>query len=263
MSLICLTQPHANLNASLNDGVLELVLNRPERKNALFSDFYLALEQALLEAETASDVRVVIVRGVDADFSAGNDMQDFAKGALGDTDAPPFKVLRAAASLSKPLIVAVRGVAIGIGTTLLLHADLVYCDATARFQLPFVSLGLSPEGASTLILPQNAGYLKAAELLLLAEPFNAATALQAGLVNAIIDGDVYQHARDKAARLVSLPAVSLKITKQMLRKNTVPQVIDCINEEAAVFMERVKSPEMKEAVTAFMQKRPADFRQFD
>lgn len=263
MSLTCLRTPHANLVASLNDGILELALNRPERKNALFGEFYLAVEQALIEADSSPLVRVVILRGIDADFSAGNDMQDFAKGGVGGIDAPPFKVLRAASNLTKPLIVAVRGVAVGIGTTILLHADLVYCDNTARFQMPFVSLGLTPEGAATLLLPQRAGYLKAAELLLLAELFNAETALQAGLVNAIIDGDVYQHARDKAARLVNLPAAAIAQTKQLLRQGQPSNVIDCINHEAVIFTECTQSPEMKEAVTAFMQKRKPDFRQFD
>ncbi len=270
MSLTCLTQPHANLQAQLEDGVLELVLNRPERKNALFSDFYLAVEQALLEADQVAAVRVVILRGIEGDFTAGNDLQDFAKSAADTTstmaseEGPPFKVLRAAANLSKPLIIAVRGVAVGIGTTLLLHADLVYCDTSARFQMPFVSLGLSPEGASSMLLQQRAGYLKAAELLLLAEPFDAQTALDAKLVNAIIDGDVYAYARQKAARLISLPEASLRLSKQLLKQAQPQQaVIDCINHESRVFMQRVKSPEVLEALTAFKEKRAPNFRQFD
>ncbi len=270
MSLNCLTHPHAHLMADLTHGILELILNRPERKNALFSDFYLALEQALLEADQSPDVRVVILRGIDSDFTAGNDLQDFAKSAadtsstMRSEDGPPFKVLRAAAHLTKPLIIAVRGVAVGIGTTILLHADLVYCDATARFQMPFVSLGLSPEGASSLLLQQRAGYLKAAELLLLAEPFNAQTALEAKLVNAVIDGDVYAHARQKAERLISLPAASLRISKQLLKQAQPQQaVIECINQESVVFMQRVKSPEVLEALMAFKEKRAPNFTQFD
>ncbi len=262
MALSCLTDPHAHLQATLEEGILELVLNRPERKNALFSDFYLAIEQALLEAETDKSVRVVLLRGVADDFSAGNDMQDFAKGNLGGIDAPPFRLLRAAASLSKPLLIAVKGVAIGIGTTLLLHADMVFADSKARFQMPFASLGLSPEGCASLLLPRMAGYHKAAELLMLAEPFDAQTALQAGIVNAVVD-DVYAYTRQKAARLVELPAVSLQLTKQLLKQTEPAQVIDRINQEAELFMQRVASAEMKEAVTAFMQKRKPDFRQFD
>ncbi|MFA9204430.1 MAG: enoyl-CoA hydratase-related protein, partial [Flavobacteriales bacterium] len=152
----------------------------------------------------------------------------------------------------------------GIGTTLLLHADLVYCDATARFQMPFVSLGLSPEGASSLLLQQRAGYLKAAELLLLAEPFNAQTALEAKLVNAVIEGDVYAYARQKAERLLNLPEASLRLTKQLLKQAQPQQaVIACINHESQVFMQRVKSPEVLEALMAFKEKRAPNFRQFD
>ncbi len=266
MSLTCITQPHANLIAHLDEsGVLELVLNRPERKNAIFGSLYLALEQALIEVDADPAVRVVLLRG-EQDFTAGNDLQDFAIEAKSDkpmVDAPPFRLLRAANALSKPLVVAVRGVAIGIGTTILLHADLVYCDATAKFQMPFLSLGLTPEGASTLLLPQRAGYLKAAELLLLAEVFTAETALSAGLVNQIIADDVYAHARAKALKLTQFPAVSIKATKAMLRDETPTTGIDRINAEAHTFGQRVKSPAMTEALTAFKEKRAPNFRQFD
>jgi enoyl-CoA hydratase/carnithine racemase len=255
MSLTCITQPHAHLIATLDEsGVLELVLNRPERKNALFGEFYIAVEQALIEADQDPSVRV------------GNDLQDFAAALKSDTpivEGPPFRVLRAAASFSKPLVVAVRGVAIGIGTTILLHADLVYCDSTAKFQMPFLSLGLTPEGASTLLLPQRAGYLKAAELILLAEIFSPETALAAGLVNQIVTDDVYAHARSKALKLTQFPAVSVKATKAMLRDETPTTVIGRINSEAHTFGERVKSPAMIEALTAFKEKRVPNFRQFD
>lgn len=266
MSLTCITQPHANLIATLDEsGVLELVLNRPERKNAIFGEFYIAIEQALIEADQDPAVRVVLLRG-EQDFSAGNDLQDFAsemKNPAPMIDAPPFRLLRAAASLSKPLVVAVRGVAIGIGTTILLHADLVYCDSTAKFQMPFLSLGLTPEGASTLLLPQRAGYLKAAELILLAEVFSPETAVSAGLVNQIVAEDVYAHARAKALKLTQFPTVSIKATKAMLRDETPTTVIGRVNSEAQTFGERVKSPAMLEALTAFKEKRAPNYRQFD
>lgn len=266
MSLTCITQPHANLIATLDDsGVLELVLNRPERKNAIFGEFYIAIEQALIEADQDPAVRVVLLRG-EQDFSAGNDLQDFAsemKSTAPMVEAPPFRLLRAAASFSKPLVVAVRGVAIGIGTTILLHADLVYCDSTAKFQMPFLSLGLTPEGASTLLLPQRAGYLKAAELILLAEVFSPETALAAGLVNQIVTDDVYTHARAKALKLTQFPAVSVKATKAMLRDETPTTVVGRVNSEAQTFGERVKSPAMLEALTAFKEKRAPNYRQFD
>lgn len=266
MSLTCITHPHANLIATLDEsGVLELVLNRPERKNAIFSDFYIAIEQAFIEADQDPAVRVVLLRG-EQDFSAGNDLQDFAAAMKSDVptvEIPPFRLLRAAASFSKPLVVAVRGVAIGVGTTILLHADLVYCDSTAKFQMPFLSLGLTPEGASTLLLPQRAGYLKAAELILLAEVFSPETALAAGLVNQIVTDDVYAHARAKALKLTQFPAAAIKATKAMLRDEAPTTVIGRINSEAHTFGERVKSPAMLEALTAFKEKRAPNYRQFD
>lgn len=261
--LNCISAPHPNLNAQLHEnGTLELVLNRPQRKNAFFGEFYRALAAALMEADQSDVVRVLLLRG-EQDFSAGNDLQDFIDHPPQHTDAPAFAVLRAAATFSKPLVIAVKGVAIGIGSTLLLHADLVYTDSKARFQLPFLSLGLVPEGASTLLLPQRAGYLKAAELLLLGEPFDAPTALSAGLVNQIVaDSDVYDYALAKANRLTQLPIASLKMSKQLLRGNT-PQVLEQINAEGVLFIERAQSAALHEAVAAFKEKRAANFRQFD
>ena len=266
MTLSCIQQHHAHLNANLENGVLTLAINRPEAKNALYGELYLWIAQALDEADQDRDVRVVILRGADADFSAGNDMKDFMKfiqmpleGKEGD--GPPFVLLKAAARLSKPLICAVRGVAIGIGVTVLLHADLVYSDNTALFQIPFVSLGLSPEGASSKLLIQQAGYHKAAELLLTAQKFNSEKAVNAGLVNSIED-DVYGHALRQAQTLAALPLASLVQTKAMMKHN-LAEIIQCVDDEAVIFMQRVKSPEMAEAVAAFMQKRKPDFAQFN
>ena len=266
MTLSCIQQPHAHLNANLENGVLTLAMNRPEAKNALYGELYLWIAKALDEADQDRDVRVVILRGADADFSAGNDMKDFMKfiqmpleGKEGD--GPPFVLLKAAARLSKPLICAVRGVAIGIGVTVLLHADLVYSDNTALFQIPFVSLGLSPEGASSKLLIQQAGYHKAAELLMTAQKFNSEKAVNAGLVNSIED-DVYGHALRQAQTLAALPLASLVQTKAMMKHN-LAEIIQCVDDEAVIFMQRVKSPEMAEAVAAFMQKRKPDFAQFN
>ncbi|NHC04138.1 enoyl-CoA hydratase [Acinetobacter sp. 187] len=266
MTLSCIQQPHEHLNAKLDNGILTLAIHRPKAKNALYGDLYLWLAKALDEADQDNSVRVVILRGEDADFTAGNDMQDFMKfvqtpfeGKAGDT--PPFVVLKAAARFSKPLIAAVRGVAIGIGVTILLHADLVYSDNTALFQIPFVSLGLSPEGASSKLLVEQAGYHKAAELLLTAQKFNSEKALDVGLVNSIED-DVYAHVQKQAETLAALPLASLKQTKALMKHN-LDEIIKCIDDEAVVFMQRVAQPEMMEAVTAFMQKRKPDFTQFN
>ena len=266
MTLRCIQQPHQHLNATLEHSILTLAIQRPEAKNALYSELYLWIAAALDEADQSRDVRVVILRGADADFTAGNDMQDFMKfvqmpleGKAGD--GPPFVLLKAAAKFSKPLIAAVRGVAIGIGVTVLLHADLVYSDNTALFQIPFVSLGLSPEGAASKLLIQQAGYHKAAELLFTAQKFNSEKALNAGLVNSI-ETDVYAHAQQQAQILAALPLASLKQTKALMKHN-LQEIVDCIDNEADIFMQRVAQPEMMEAVQAFMQKRKPDFTQFN
>ncbi|OTG81604.1 enoyl-CoA hydratase-related protein [Acinetobacter sp. ANC 4648] len=266
MTLSCIQQPHQHLDAKLEDGVLTLAIQRAEAKNALYGELYLWIAQALDEADQDKDVRVTILRGADADFTAGNDMKDFMafiqtpqQGKAGD--APPFVLLKSAARFSKPLICAVRGVAIGIGVTVLLHADLVYSDNTALFQIPFVSLGLSPEGAASKLLIQQAGYHKAAELLLTAQKFNSEKALNAGLVNSI-EADVYAHALKQAQTMAALPLASLKQTKALMKHN-LQEIVDCIDHEAEIFMQRVKSPEMAEALSAFMQKRKPDFAQFN
>lgn len=266
MTLQCIQQPHPHLQANLQDGVLSLAINRAEAKNALYGELYLWIAQALDEADQDPSVRVAILRGVDQDFTAGNDMKDFmqvvqAPLTVKAGDTPPFVLLKAAARFSKPLIMAVRGVAIGIGVTLLLHADLVYADHTALFQIPFVSLGLSPEGAASQLLVQQAGYHKAAELLFTAKKFDAQTAERANLVNAVVE-DVYQTAQQTAAHLAALPLASLKQSKALMKQD-LANIIQCIDDEAVIFMQRVRSPEMQEALQAFMQKRKPDFSQFN
>ncbi|MCU4412852.1 enoyl-CoA hydratase/isomerase family protein [Acinetobacter sp. WU_MDCI_Axc73] len=265
MTLRCIQQPHQHLNAKLENGILTLAIHRPEAKNALYGELYLWIAQALDEADQSSQVRVVILRGADADFSAGNDMKDFMsfiqkpyQGKAGDQ--PPFVLLKCAAKLSKPLIVAVKGVAIGIGVTILLHADIVYADNTALFQIPFVSLGLSPEGAASRLLVKQAGYHRAAELLFTAKKFNAAIAEKAGLVNQIND-DVYGLAEQTAQQLAVLPLASIRQSKALM-KHDLDEIVQCVDDEAEIFMQRVRSPEMKEAVQAFMEKRKPDFSQF-
>ena len=266
MTLSCIQQPHQHLNAKLDNGVLTLAIHRPEAKNALYGELYLWIAKALDEADLDNSVRAVILRGEDADFTAGNDMQDFMKSAAQKGQAPaaegpPFILLKSAAKFSKPLIAAVRGVAIGIGVTILLHCDLVYSDNTALFQIPFVSLGLSPEGAASRLLVKQAGYQKAAELLFTAKKFDAATAVKANLVNDVVE-DVYATAQQTAQHLAALPLASLKQSKALMKKN-LAEIIACVDEEAEIFMQRVRSPEMMEAVQAFMQKRTPDFSQFN
>ena len=266
MTLDCIQQPHPHLQANLEHGILTLAINRADAKNALYGELYLCIANAFDQADASKEVRVVILRGAEQDFTAGNDMKDFMgfiqkplEGKAGD--APPFVLLKAAARFSKPLIIGVKGVASGIGVTILLHADMVYADNSALFQIPFVSLGLSPEGAASRLLVQQAGYHKAAELLFTAKKFNAATAAQAGLVNDVVE-DVYATAQQTAEQLAALPLASLKQTKALMKKD-LADIITCVDEEAEIFMQRVRSPEMMEAVQAFMQKRKPDFSQFN
>lgn len=258
--------PYPHLRAQLEDGVLTLAIDRAEAKNALNIDLYIHLRQAICEADQSSEVRVLILRGADQDFSAGNDMKSFFQlpelpqaGQAGST--PPFMLLKAMAEFSKPCIAAVRGACIGVANTLLLHFDFVYADDTATFQMPFVSLGLSLEGAASLLLVQRAGYHQAAELLFTAKKYNAEKALQAGIINEIVSNP-YVHANAQAQHLASLPIASLKAVKSLMKHN-LDQILKCIDDEAEVVMQRAQSPEMFEAVSAFMQKRKPDFSQFN
>lgn len=263
--LNCIDQPSAHLQARLEDGILTLCIHRPEAKNALDMDLYRNLNQALDEADQSSLVRVLVLKGSGQDFSAGNDMKSFLQlpelpeaGQAGNT--PPFLLLKAIAVFSKPCIAAVQGVCIGVANTLLLHFDLVYADDSAIFQMPFVSLGLSLEGAASLLLVQRAGYHQAAEILFTAKKYDASKALSAGIINEIVS-DPYAYAHDQAKHLASLPIASLKAVKSLMKHN-LEQILKCIDDEAEVVMQRATSPEMFEAISAFMQNRKADFSQF-
>lgn len=263
--LKCIDSPHPNLHCHLNQGILTLAIDRPERKNALTVDLYIALKDAIEEADQSSQVRVLILRGAHDDFCAGNDMKSFLQfpefpepGFAGTT--PPFLLLKAMARFSKPSIAAVKGVSIGVATTLLLHFDMAYAEPNAIFQMPFVSLGLSLEGAASLLLVQRAGYHLAAELLFTAKKFDTNKALAAGFINEVVD-DPYQYALEQAEYLTTLPIASLKAVKALMKQN-LSQILQCIDVEAEVVMQRAKSPEMFEAVMAFMQKRQPDFSQF-
>ena len=279
MTLTCLTQTHQHLQAVLEDGVLTLAIDRAIAKNAIYSGLYLWIAQALDQADNSDEVRVVILRGAGDDFTAGNDMQDFLESmqqpdATPAAEQPPFVLLKSAAKFSKPLIVAVKGVAIGIGVTLLLHADLAFADESAVFQLPFVSLGLSPEGGASKLLVQQVGYHHAAALLFTAQKFDAHAAEKFGLINQVFSSehmhapyhlmalkehrDVYDFADQTAKTMAKLPIASLKQTKALMKEN-LPEILKWIDEEAEIFMQRVKSPELHEAVNAFLEKRAADF----
>jgi len=248
----------------VRDGVQYIRFNRPDKKNAITAAMYQALANALRHAERDAAVRVALIQGTPETFTAGNDLHDFLEHPPHTGDAPAFQFLRAIRDFPKPLIAAVGGLAVGVGTTLLLHCDFVYCTPGTRFSLPFVNLGLSPEGGSSYLLPRLAGYQRAAELLLLGEPFGAETAREIGLVNAVVAEDaLFATAEATARKLAAKPAASLRETKTLMKVAMQDAVRRAMDDEGEAFRERLESPEAKEAFTAFFEKRPPDFSKND
>ena len=241
-------------------GVSTLTLHRPERKNAITAAMYQSLADALLAAQADPAVRVLVLQGQEHIFSAGNDIADFLDQPPTAPDAPVFRFLQALAGFPKPLIAAVCGPAVGIGTTLLFHCDLVYAGDNAAFSLPFVNLGLCPEAASSLLVPQMFGYHRAAEALLLGEPFLAEAALEVGLVNRVVPpSEANALAQAQARKLAAKPMSALLETKRLMRKAMAPQIAQAMRDEAAIFARMLTEPAAKEAFGAFLEKRKPDF----
>lgn len=237
-------------------------MHRPERKNALNLAMY--EEMAKLFTQTADDpsVRAVIISGGDHCFTSGNDLQDFINGAqIGFSDSPLGRFLWALTTYPKPVIAAVEGVAIGIGTTMLLHCDLVYASADSEFKLPFAQLGLCPEYASSFLLPRLAGYAKACEWLLLGQSFNAEQALTGGILNQIVPQPLAV-AREQARLLVAMPPAAVRRTKALLKAPLMPRVQKVMMAEAEAFVEALQGAEFAEAASAFFEKRAPDFSRF-
>src|SRR5919201_4796960 len=217
---------------------------------------YRLLGEALAAADADGAVRAVLLHGTRECFSAGNDIADFLKPRLRPEDSPAAPLLRTLPAMQKPVVAAVNGPAIGIGSTMLLHCDLVYAGQSARFQLPFVPLGIVPEFGSTFLLPLLAGYQRAAELLLLGQPFTAEKAREAGIVNDVVpDGELFERAEAAARALAALPPESIRLTKQLLKSTHRAAVEARVAEEARLFAERLGSPEAKAAMSAFLQKK--------
>jgi enoyl-CoA hydratase/carnithine racemase len=241
-------------------GVLTITLNRPERKNSLTSAMYAAMADAIEGAANDPAVRVVLLQGHEAVFSAGNDIDEFLNAPPAGTGSPVFRFLRAIAAFPKPLIAAVCGPAVGVGTTMLFHCDLVYAGDNAAFSMPFVNLGLCPEAASSLLVPQMFGYHRAAEALLLGEPFMAEAALEAGLVNRVLPPtEANAYANAQAKKLAAKPLSSLVETKRLMKRGQAQAVIAQMDEEGASFGRMLREPAAKEAFTAFLEKRKPDF----
>jgi len=253
----------SHVRVEKKDRVLRIELARPEKKNALSPDMYAALASAFEAADADADVRALLIHGTSGCFTSGNDVKDFLELDRGPADSPASGFLRAIAAAKKPVVAAVGGPAVGVGTTMLLHFDLIYAAPNARFQLPFVPLGLLPEAASSLLLPVLAGYQRAAELLLLGQPFTAQKAQAAGIVTEVVpEGDLLEYARTAALALAALPPASVRMTKALMKRALAPAVRERMQEELGLFGERLRSPEAKEALSAFMEKRKPDFSRF-
>ena len=241
------------------DGVLRIQINRPQKKNAITAAMYQALADALAELEREGGLRVGLLHGVPGVFTAGNDLGDFLVNPPSDESAPVFQFLLGLSGASKPLVAAVTGAAVGVGTTLLLHCDLVYAGEGAQFRLPFAPLGLCPEAASSYLLPALAGYQRAAEKLLLGEPFGAAEAREVGFVNQVLpDDEVLAHAQAQAAKLAALSPAALQATKALMKRGQRAFVQDQMREEGGHFRRLLATPEAREAFAAFFSRPKRD-----
>ena len=245
-------------------GVTTLTLNRVDKKNSITAAMYAAMADAFLQADEDAAVRAVVIQGHATVFSAGNDIGDFLNGPPRvegtQQDTPVMRFLRGISTFSKPIIAAVCGPAVGVGTTMLLHCDLVYAGDNAMFSMPFVNLGLCPEAASSLLVPQMMGYHRAAEALLLGEPFMAEAALEVGLVNRIVPPtEANAVAQAQARKLAAKPISSVRETKRLMKKGQAALVAQQIAEESASFGRMLQEPAAREAFAAFMARRKPDF----
>jgi enoyl-CoA hydratase/carnithine racemase len=249
------------VQTQLDAGVLTIRINRPDKKNALIGEMYLALAEAFEAADKNAEVGAILFTGGAKDFTAGNDLPDFLTWtALTGSMADRF--IRAVASAGKPVVAAVRGAAMGVGATILPHCDLVYVSPTAKFLTPFINLGIVPEAGSSQTLAQLAGHRVAAEMLMLGEPFGPEKAVSAGLANAIIaDEELDAHAMAQARKLAAKPRAILGMVKALMKTPPEP-ILARLDREAALFDQCLTRPELKEAVAAFAEKRAPDFSKF-
>jgi enoyl-CoA hydratase/carnithine racemase len=249
-----------HVNVEISDGVMTLTLRRPQKKNALTGVMYNALTEGLRRAEADASVRVVLLQGDGDSFTAGNDLADFANQARGESTvgSPAHRLIETISKVSKPLVAAVQGNAVGVGTTMLLHCDLVYLAENARLITPFVNLALVPEAASSWLLPLRIGHARAYAMFALGEPMDAPGALASGLANAVVpQGELRKRAHDAAIALTKRPAGSLSLTKKLMREHQ--RIAAQIAEESLLFKERLTTPEAREAFAAFAERRPSDF----
>ena len=250
----------ADILTHIDAGVMTITFNRLDKKNSITSDMYAAMADAVAQASADASVRVVVFQGHETIFSAGNDIGDFLNKPPWTKESPVFRFLRGIAGFEKPLLAAVAGPAVGIGTTMLFHCDLVYAGDNAAFSMPFVNLGLCPEAASSLLAPRMFGYHRAAEALLLGEPFFAEAAQEVGLVNRVVPPtEVNAVAQAQARKLAAKPLSSLIETKRLMKGGQQQEVLQKMDEEGQSFGRMLQAPAAKEAFGAFMEKRKPDF----
>jgi len=251
----------AHIEVERNRAVLQIAINRPEKKNALTAEMYDALSDAVDHAESDPAIRVILLHGRGDAFTAGNDLEDFMKKPWKGQAVPPaVRFIRAVAAARKPIIAAVHGVAVGVGTTILLHCDLVYASEDARFMMPFINLGIVPEAAATVLLPLLVGRQRAAELFLLSPPLSAQRAYELGLVNAVVAREaLLSTAVSTALELSDKPPAAVLACKDLMKRTLQLEVERALGEEVVVISERLDSPETKEALQAFLEKRKPDF----
>jgi enoyl-CoA hydratase/carnithine racemase len=253
-----------DISTSKANGILTIEFNRPDKKNAITSAMYQMMADALKDGEGEAAVRAILITGKPEIFTAGNDLDDFLNNPpTAGGDRPVAQFMRALSSATKPVVAAVAGAAIGIGTTMLMHCDLVYAADNAKFSMPFTQLGLCPEFASSMLLPQLVGYQRAAEKLMLGEAFSAQEALQMGFVSKLVPAaELSAYAHAQAAKLVALPASSLRVTKRLMKGDHAAAINVRMLEENKHFGEMLGAQEAKEAFTAFFEKRKPDFTKF-
>jgi enoyl-CoA hydratase/carnithine racemase len=240
--------------------ILDIQLNRPAKKNAMTSSMYITMAEVLDAAAKDDRIRVVLWSGAGDSFSAGNDLEDFIKNPPGPGESPQARLMSALIDFEKPIVAAVQGIAIGGGTTMLGHCDFVYAGESARFQVPFINLALVPEFGSSYLFPSRFGYVRAAELVLLGQPFNASRAAELGLVTQVVpDQKLMTTASETARKLAEKPAAALQACKRLMKQTVREQLELAVKSENAEFAARVRSPEAREAFTAFIEKRKPDF----
>jgi enoyl-CoA hydratase/carnithine racemase len=261
-----MTEPsdtHEHVLVDFDAGVFTITFNRPNKKNAFSVAMYEVMTRAFIGARERGDVRVIVLRGSEGVFTAGNDLLDFMAKPPTKSESPVVQFIDQLVACEKPIVAAVQGLAIGIGVTMLLHCDLVYAGEGTRFRMPFVNLGLCPELGSSFLLPRMMGYQRAAELVLLGEEFSARVAHDYGLINQVLpDDEVLAHAGATARLLASKPPAAMRASKKLMRQNYRGQIDQALAAEFEAVTLGLASPETAEAVQAFFAKRPPDFSKF-